>query len=391
MSCKISRQELYDLVWLKPLSILAKDLDVSDAVLSKACRHSGIPRPGAGHWAKLKAGKATVKGNLHPRFPGAPEMVEIGRQQYHPYDDLELINDPIPSPPTFDEDILDVEIRVKKLVGNVSYPTINNKTHSIISRFLKQDEDRKIEFQKYQFYLYAPKFTSAIEKRRLRILNAIFFACSALGCKAIMSISKYDYDNRDASIKVGSEQVSFILQQLEVKGQKSEDKSEITRLELTVGSERSKYEPINWVDNGELTIENQLTDIVNKIVLTGEIQYRANMQWQYEWKLERREKLIEEEYQRKIEEERKDRELKEQQEKERIGKLLDEAQALQKAKAIREYVESIRKSIEDIPAKPEKVEEWARWALKEADRIDPIKSLSFLDFENTDLIKNTIA
>ena len=106
------------------------------------------------------------------------------------------------------------------------------------------------------------------------------------------------------------------------------------------------------------------------------------MQWQYEWKLERREKLIEEEHQRKIEEKRKAYELKEQQEKERVEKLLGEARALQQARIIREYVESIRQNIEDIPAKHEKVEEWAKWALKEADRVDPIKSLCFLEFNN---------
>jgi len=383
MSYEINRQELYKLVWLKPLRVLAKQFDVSDVALGKVCKRSGIPRPGAGYWAKLRAGKPTIKAKLQPRFPGSPEIIEIGRQQYHPYDDSELINEPIPSPPTFEENILDVEERIKRIVNKVSCPTLSNKIHSIIAKFLKQDEDRKIEYQKHQFDLYAPKFTSAIEKRRLRILNAIFFACSALGCKAIMSISKYDYDNRDASIKVGEQQVSFNLKLLEVKGKNN--KVEITkdRLQISVGPANRKDEPIYWFDNDESNIENHLTEIVKKLLLTGEIQYRANVQWQYEWKLERREKLIEEGRQRKIEEERKACELKVQQEKERVEKLLGEAKALQQARIIREYVESIRDNIENISANHEKVEEWAKWALKEADRIDPIKSLSFLEFRNT--------
>lgn len=379
MSYKISRQELYELVWLKPLRILAKEFDVSDVALGKTCRRSGIPRPGAGYWAKLRAGKPTIKVELHPRFPGTLEMIEIGRQQYRPYDDSELINEPIPSPPIFEEKISNVEERIKKIVNKVSYPTLSNKTHKIISKFLKQDEDRKIEYKKHQFDFYEPKFISPIEKRRLRILNAIFLACSALGCKAIMSISKYDYDNRDASIKVGDQQVSFNIKLLEVKDKNNKVETINDRLQISVGPVNRKSEPIYWFDNNESLIENHLTEIVNKILLTGEIQYRANVQWQYEWKLERREKLIEEKHQRKMEEERKARELKEQQEKERIGKLLGEAKALQQARTIREYVESIQHNIEDIPADHKKIEEWAKWALKEADRIDPIKSLSFLE------------
>ena len=58
MNCEMSRKDLYDLVWLKPLRVLAKEFEVSDVALGKICRRSGIPRPGAGHWAKLKAGKA---------------------------------------------------------------------------------------------------------------------------------------------------------------------------------------------------------------------------------------------------------------------------------------------------------------------------------------------
>ncbi|MFK5914130.1 MAG: hypothetical protein QM484_07130 [Woeseiaceae bacterium] len=382
MSYKISRQDLYDLVWLKPLRVLAKEFNVSDVALGKTCRRSGIPRPGAGYWAKLKSGKPTIKAKLQPRFPGFPEIIEIGRQHYRPYDDSKLINEPIPSPPTFDENISDVEERIKKIVNKVSYPTLSNKTHQLIIRFLKQDEDRKIEYQKYKIDLYAPKFTTAIEKRRLRILNAIFSACSALGCKAIMSISKYDYDNRDASIKVGEHQVSFNLKLLEVKGKNNKIEVINDRLQISVGPVNRKSEPIYWFDNNELLIENHLTEIVNKILLTGEMQYRDNMQWQYEWKLERREDLIEEERQRKIEEERKAHELKEKQDKERVGKLLGEAKALQHARTIREYVETVEQNIESIPENHEKVGEWAKWALKEADRIDPIVSLSFLEFKS---------
>jgi hypothetical protein len=49
-----TREELYDLVWSRPISKLAKELGVSDVGLAKACKRADVPLPGLGYWAKLK-------------------------------------------------------------------------------------------------------------------------------------------------------------------------------------------------------------------------------------------------------------------------------------------------------------------------------------------------
>lgn len=58
---KLTREELYEAVWLEPMSKLAKRFGVSDVALAKICRRHGIPLPGRGYWAKLAAGKAPAK------------------------------------------------------------------------------------------------------------------------------------------------------------------------------------------------------------------------------------------------------------------------------------------------------------------------------------------
>lgn len=60
---EVSRKDLYDRVWTKPLVKLAKEFGLSDVGLAKACRRHGIPTPPAGHWAKLTHGKDS------PRLP----------------------------------------------------------------------------------------------------------------------------------------------------------------------------------------------------------------------------------------------------------------------------------------------------------------------------------
>ena len=52
----LTRQQLYDRVWSKPVDQLAKEFGISNVGLGKACRRHGIPVPPRGYWAKKAAG-----------------------------------------------------------------------------------------------------------------------------------------------------------------------------------------------------------------------------------------------------------------------------------------------------------------------------------------------
>jgi len=56
---KISRQELYNLVWAEPMITVCKRFGLTDNGLRKQCKSMGIPTPPFGYWSKLKHGKQT--------------------------------------------------------------------------------------------------------------------------------------------------------------------------------------------------------------------------------------------------------------------------------------------------------------------------------------------
>jgi len=56
---KISRKDLYDLVWAEPMTTVSKRFGLSDNGLRKQCKLMNIPTPPAGYWAKLKNGIKT--------------------------------------------------------------------------------------------------------------------------------------------------------------------------------------------------------------------------------------------------------------------------------------------------------------------------------------------
>ena len=57
MKKEFTRKELYDLVWNKPLTHIAKDYNFSDNGIRKICKKHNIPLPKNGHWSKLKFNK----------------------------------------------------------------------------------------------------------------------------------------------------------------------------------------------------------------------------------------------------------------------------------------------------------------------------------------------
>lgn len=382
MGCTLTREELYKMVWSKPLSTLALEVGVSDTALGKACKRASIPRPGQGYWAKKKAGKSVHQLPLGLRFPGASNTISIGDGGFSNSSAV-LLNNPLPPPPHFCEDISDLRLRVEKLVGKVEYPAITNKTHSIISKFLEQDEERRKDYIKYKFRWGGPLFDSSIQKRRLRILNAIFLAARKLGCQVNMPTSQYEQKNRDATIYVGDQGVCFTLTEIVTKYRgKNSSKPAKEKLRLIIKGDRDSPERYSFEDTDELKIEKLLNNVVVEIVMSGEIQFREILQWHYQWDVDQKARLEKEDRLRIIEEKRLALEFRAKKENECIDNLIEQATVLQKAETIRNFVNSILKNIRNIDASASDIDKWASWALLQADRIDPVKNPSFLYFDD---------
>jgi hypothetical protein len=63
----LSREDLYELAWSKPIAELAKDFGISDVGLAKRCKRLNIPVPGRGYWARVDAGQTPYRPKLANR------------------------------------------------------------------------------------------------------------------------------------------------------------------------------------------------------------------------------------------------------------------------------------------------------------------------------------
>ena len=54
---RITREELYQLIWSKSTIKLAKEFGISDVALGKICKKLNVPKPYLGYWRKLETGR----------------------------------------------------------------------------------------------------------------------------------------------------------------------------------------------------------------------------------------------------------------------------------------------------------------------------------------------
>jgi hypothetical protein len=114
MAERLSRKELYDLVWSEPLMTLCSRFGISDVALKKTCARAEIPTPERGYWAKKDAGKPTLQVALPIRSPGMDDQVLIAAGQSYWYPDWkkEELLGPLPPPPEYSEPIEAVRERI---------------------------------------------------------------------------------------------------------------------------------------------------------------------------------------------------------------------------------------------------------------------------------------
>jgi hypothetical protein len=73
----LTRRELYDLVWSKPMIRLADEFGVTGTGLAKICQRHDVPTPPRGYWAKLQHGKRVSQKPFVPAKEPAQERLVI--------------------------------------------------------------------------------------------------------------------------------------------------------------------------------------------------------------------------------------------------------------------------------------------------------------------------
>lgn len=383
MTEELSRQDLYDLVWATPVKTLAQRFNISDVGLRKACQRSHIPLPPAGYWAKVAAGKKVTQPSLPARPPGMRDTVTPGAGHYnsHSYrqwSDAELLG-PLPVRPTFEVDLDTVRAACRRQIDKVTVPRDLTRPHHAIAKLLAIDEQRRIAQLGRGFVSSwnAPRFASPFEQRRLRVLSGLMIALARAGASVRLT------GKNARSICVTVHDTTFWLRLDDEAGiSKEANEYEPPRtiggsaLFLAISSGHGAVPSIRWGDDTTGKLETKLRDAVAEVLVHAEARYRSTCEHRHQWRIERRANRLNEIHLARLKAEQAERDRIERLKQERIARLLSEAEAFQKAEAIRAYVTSARHRAGAHAS--DEVATWAQWALDVASNIDPVESGAFL-------------
>lgn len=380
----MTREELHELVWSQPMRTLAASIGISDVALAKRCRTANVPVPPRGWWARKEAGKA-VKIEPLPPLPFAMANYFPALDRANLPDNVAKTrgeqDSALPAPPVF-RDLAQVQAEIRAAVRPIKVPTALTTPHPIVARLLKQDAERKpASGPTYAFSVYrGPKFATPAQQRRLRILSSILIELARLGCKTGGST----HAGERFSVNVGG---AWSYISLRVEGEPTghfygdrqpSKRGERERLRFDIVDHDERTPPKRSWREDKTPLEQQVTEIVQGLLLQVEDSSREWAQLHHKWSCEDHERRLKE-ARLAAEKAEADRIAKEKAAAAaRIEALLDGADALERAARIRRYVAAIRSAYSENQAAPEQLDRWASWALAEADAIDPIKSRRFV-------------
>lgn len=245
----LTREDLYALIWSKPITQLAPDFMITGAALAKRCRSLNVPLPGRGYWAKVEAGHKPVRAKLPAARKGEPTSVRV-RRRVKPEDA------PAIAPPVF---------------GTVPVPDTLDGAHPLVqaawttlsvattreSGFL----DHPLDSEHASVYV-----TRATLQRALRLLEALARAGEAVGWTLAYE--------RPAGVRPGGTRivVAGVMMPIVIEEQRSLDPTRthllpngLLRIEVARGSELVSGLRRAWNDRRVLKLEDQLGQVCEGI------------------------------------------------------------------------------------------------------------------------------
>ena len=380
MTKNISREALYELIWSKPMTHVAKDLGISDVMLGKMCKEQLVPKPPRGYWANLGSDKKRVV-YVRPKLPDLFQKKNDFNQWV--LDDYKLreslrtdkfdpddLSDPVREPPPpFMETLPQFRERMSGVMPVLPNMEALKVMHPLI-RTINEADLQLEEAHKKDRWAPSPQFRTLQGRQQLRLFNVFVSCFQVLGFEPSVRGRKYlVFSARvfDQPKKFNVFLKNYNPSAAEMRRFKTtkrttycfawtEDDEEVTR---------SK----NYYEFEELSAETVKTVVLDLLVKREE-GYRRSVFFEHSYNLRARNEAIE------MKQRRADKlvELREQAEVQLIEtrtKLLKQAiERMQYADQIRNLINAVKeKSSNQVVSK--ELDRWAAWAVEQAEAIDP--------------------
>lgn len=346
---KLTRKELYDLVWSTTISKILEKYAISNDGFKKICKKHEIPLPGNGYWLKLKHNKPFKKEILNLDFSGKNEIEFTIREEGS------LIN----------IDQTPLTILTKQILSDKNAPLQVPEKLTKPDILTTQTKDFKSKGN-YNHYDYRK---SKIDKLSIYGIEKENFNRALIIMDMFVKLLRY----RGHSFKrdINGDGPHILIKEISFPFSMREAQKRIPPANNSYGSTYlptgilvlkigESFRAQEWKD-GLIKLENQIAKIVAKLEIDADKetirQEESRIYWlKYEEEKERKNQI----------KKRKDEEIQ------KFNKLVDLSKQYNQSLMIREYIGAVHlNAISQNNLTPDKLE-YIKWATNKADWLDPL-------------------
>lgn len=345
---QFTRKQLYDLVWSKSLTQLAKEYSISDNGLRKICKKHNIPLPKMGHWQKMQYGK---KLEIIP-LPKVADNKEI--QIY--LDERETEGK--------EEHILSKLARISKEI-ETGYPSFIEVPEKLIKPDILVREARKdlrtkkaSNWRNHKECIYTSTGVLSISVEKQNVLRILCIADTFI---KLLRKRGHEIIIEGNETKIIVDDERYKIRFREKHTRESYKDGNWTRSDLIPNGKLSiKFDDLydkEWADKAT-PLEKQLS----KVIAFFEIRAIQDKEQRERWRIAR------EESDRQREIERKLQAIREWEEK-KVQMLLEHSSQWHKAKDLNEFIQEVEAKSTNPT---QEVKDWLKWAKEKQDQLDPL-------------------
>jgi hypothetical protein len=351
---RVTRRELYDQIWSRPVSRVCQAYGISDVTLARVCAEFSIPHPPRGYWAKKRAGRTVRRPRLRPLSADpADEVLEFRVA---------------PRPPALPPEVAERVAAERRPENRITVLERLTNPHVLVDR----TERRLRSARPDEVGFVAPAVRGCLDlavapgtvDRALRVLDALVKALDARGLRVAV---RDDGPGRRSEVLVAGERIGFRLSEDTERVERPATADERDEDLLFHGRVRPRYRRIPdgrlvlritdgqalrrcWSDRADRRVEGFLNSFVAGLTLAAEDQKRERAK-AAEWARRRDE---EERERQAADRRRQDDDCRRRDEEARLQDLLNQAAAWARAEQVRAYVDAVCRAAGDrrAPAPP---------------------------------------
>jgi len=386
---KLTRKELYDLVWSEPMTTVCKRFGISDNGLRKHCKSMNIPTPPLGYWAKLQSQKEVEIISLPSEYEGKKQYVDL--KEVDPNDVIVDLEPPINKQRDLEKLLLS---------DNSDWYTVPEVLYPKDALIIDTKEKLRVESEsnKNNVYLKNNPYKSKIKET----LDVYVSNVSVDRALSIFSTIIKAMNNRGHSVRIDADKTYFVVNEEEFRVNLIERKRQNPNSNNPRDNNNNVFcgelhfniiygywkENTSYKDTAHTKLEDKVAAIIAYCeIKSGEIKEKRIEDEKRRIRREEEDRKREE-FEAKRRAELKELEAKRKAEVKEFQSLFTMAERLHKANILRNYIYTYEEYLHKNEIDDEDILAKIEWAKEKADWLDPFisKADKYLDHYDKDEI-----